>query len=127
MTSESGFTPDEEVGAGTKYFDIKKFGAQFAYTVDGDTPGELNKETFSADSAIITVHGRNIHPGTAKGIMVNSIRAIGDIIVRLPKDIAPEITEGYEPYIHPHNYRERKKNRHSRYYCAISKRQGLPS
>ena len=98
-----GFTPDEEVGAGTKYFDIKKFGAQFAYTVDGDTPGELNKETFSADSAIITVHGRNIHPGTAKGIMVNSIRALGDIIVRLPKDIAPEMTEGYEPYIHPHN------------------------
>jgi tripeptide aminopeptidase len=98
-----GFTPDEEVGAGTKYFDIKKFGAQFAYTVDGDTPGELNKETFSADSAIITVHGRNIHPGTAKGIMVNSIRAVADIIVRLPKDVAPETTEGYEPYIHPHN------------------------
>jgi tripeptide aminopeptidase len=98
-----GFTPDEEVGMGTKYFDIAKFGAQFAYTVDGDTPGELNKETFSADSAIITAHGRNIHPGTAKGIMVNSIRAIADIIVRLPKDIAPETTEGYEPYIHPHN------------------------
>ncbi len=98
-----GFTPDEEVGGGTKYFDIKKFGAQFAYTVDGDTTGELNKETFSADSAIITVHGRNIHPGTAKGIMVNSIRAMADIIVRLPGDIAPETTEGYEPYIHPHN------------------------
>jgi len=97
------FTPDEEVGAGTKYFDIKKFGAQFAYTVDGDTPGELNKETFSANMATITVHGRNIHPGTAKGIMVNSIRAIADIIVRMPKDIAPETTEGYEPYIHPHH------------------------
>ena len=97
------FTPDEEVGAGTKYFDIKKFGAAFAYTVDGDTPGELNKETFSADSAVITVHGRNIHPGTAKGIMVNSIRAIADVVVRLPKDAAPETTEGYEPYIHPHN------------------------
>ena len=97
-----GFTPDEEIGAGTKYFDIKKFGAQFAYTVDGDTPGELNKETFSADSAIITVHGRNIHPGSAKNIMVNSLRTISDIIVRLPKDMAPETTEGYEPYIHPH-------------------------
>jgi tripeptide aminopeptidase len=96
------FTPDEEVGAGTKYFDLKKFGAKFAYTVDGDTPGELNKETFSADSAIITVHGRNIHPGSAKNIMVNSIRALADIIVRMPKDIAPETTEGYEPYIHPH-------------------------
>lgn len=97
-----GFTPDEEIGSGTKYFDIKKFGAQFAYTVDGDTAGELNKETFSANSAIITVHGRNIHPGTAKGIMVNSIRTIADIIARMPKDVAPETTEGYEPYIHPH-------------------------
>jgi tripeptide aminopeptidase len=97
-----GFTPDEEVGAGTKYFDIKKFGAQFAYTVDGDTAGELNKETFSANSAVITVYGRNIHPGTAKGIMVNSIRAIADIIARMPRDMAPETTEGYEPYIHPH-------------------------
>ncbi len=97
------FTPDEEVGAGTKYFDVKKFGAQFAYTVDGDTPGELNKETFSADLATITVHGRNIHPGSAKNIMVNSLRAMADIIVRMPKDVAPESTEGYEPYIHPHH------------------------
>ncbi len=96
------FTPDEEVGTGTKYFDIPKFGAAFAYTVDGDRPGELNKETFSANQAVISVHGRNIHPGTAKGIMINSIRAMGDIIVRMPKEIAPETTEGYEPYIHPH-------------------------
>jgi len=97
-----GFTPDEEIGAGTQYFDVKKFGAQFAYTVDGDTPGELNKETFSADQAVITVYGRNIHPGSAKGIMVNSIRTIADIVARMPKDVAPETTEGYEPYIHPH-------------------------
>jgi tripeptide aminopeptidase len=96
------FTPDEEVGTGTKFFDLKKFGARFAYTVDGDTPGELNKETFSANLAIITVHGRNIHPGSAKGIMVNSLRAMADVVVRMPKDIAPETTEGYEPYIHPH-------------------------
>jgi tripeptide aminopeptidase len=96
------FTPDEEVGGGTRYFDIAKFGAGFAYTVDGDTPGELNKETFSANQAIITVHGRNIHPGSAKGIMVNSIRAMGDIIARMPKEIAPEATEGHEPFIHPH-------------------------
>jgi len=96
------FTPDEEVGAGTKFFDLKKFGAAFAYTVDGDTPGELNKETFSADLAVITVHGRNIHPGSAKNIMVNSLRAMADIVARMPKDMAPETTEGYEPYIHPH-------------------------
>jgi tripeptide aminopeptidase len=97
-----GFTPDEEVGNGTKFFDIKSFGADIAYTLDGDSPGELNKETFSANGAVITVHGRNIHPGTAKGIMVNSIRAVADIIIRMPKDMAPETTEGYEPYIHPH-------------------------
>jgi len=96
------FTPDEEVGNGTKYFDLKAYGADVAYTIDGDTPGELNKETFSADMAIITVHGRNIHPGTAKNIMVNSVRVMADIIVRMPKDMAPETTEGYEPYIHPH-------------------------
>jgi tripeptide aminopeptidase len=97
------FTPDEEVGAGTKFFSIEDFGADFAYTVDGDTPGELNKETFSANLAEITVVGRNIHPGSAKNIMVNSIRAMSDIIVRMPKEMAPETTEGYEPYIHPHS------------------------
>ena len=96
------FTPDEEVGAGTKFFNLKDFGAKFAYTVDGDTPGELNKETFSANTAIVTVHGRDIHPGSAKNIMINSIRVISDIIARLPKDMAPETTEGYEPYIHPY-------------------------
>jgi len=97
-----GFTPDEEIGAGTKFFDIKKFGAQFAYTLDGDTTGELNKETFSANSCLITVYGRDIHPGSAKDIMVNSVRVISDIIARLPKNIAPETTEGYEHYIHPY-------------------------
>jgi tripeptide aminopeptidase len=96
------FTPDEEVGAGTKFFKVEEFGAEFAYTVDGDVTGELNKETFSANTAIVTVLGRDIHPGTAKNIMVNSIRVISDIIARLPKDMAPETTEGYEPYIHPY-------------------------
>jgi len=96
------FTPDEEVGNGTKYLDLKRFNASIAYTVDGSTPGELNKETFSADTAIITIKGRNIHPGTAKGLMVNSLRILGDIIVRLPIDIAPETTDEYQPFIHPH-------------------------
>lgn len=99
-----GFTPDEEIGLGTKHFDLQGFGAYYAYTVDGELPGELNKETFSANSAIITVYGRDIHPGTAKDIMVNSIRAMAEIIVRLPKDMAPETTEGYQPYIHPHTF-----------------------
>ncbi len=97
-----GFTPDEEVGAGTKFFDVKKFGAQFAYTVDGDTPGELNKETFSANVCTVTVHGRDIHPGSAKNIMINAVRVVSEIIARLPKNISPEMTEKYEPYIHPY-------------------------
>jgi tripeptide aminopeptidase len=120
-----GFTPDEEVGAGTKYFDIKKFGADFAYTVDGDTPGELNKETFSADSAVITVHGRNIHPGSAKNIMVNSIRTMADIIIRLPKDMAPETTEGYEPYIHPHTVQGEEEKTVLRMLLRDFKTEGL--
>ncbi len=96
------FTPDEEIGQGTKYFDLEKFGAKYAYTIDGDLPGELNKETFSANTAVVKIFGRDIHPGTAKNIMVNSIRAMADIITRMPRDIAPETTEGYEPYIHPY-------------------------
>ncbi|MDA3843717.1 MAG: tripeptide aminopeptidase PepT [Candidatus Kapabacteria bacterium] len=98
-----GFTPDEEIGKGTIYFDLEKFGATAAYTVDGELPGELNKETFSANHAIITVEGRDIHPGTAKNIMINSIRVMSDIIARLPKNMAPETTEKYEPFIHPHD------------------------
>ncbi|MGB9772035.1 MAG: peptidase T [Candidatus Kapaibacteriota bacterium] len=96
------FTPDEEIGNGTKYLNLQKLNAKYAYTVDGDLPGELNKETFSADQATITIIGRDIHPGTAKGIMINSIRIAGEIIARLPKNMAPETTEGYEPYIHPY-------------------------
>jgi tripeptide aminopeptidase len=96
------FTPDEEIGNGTKFLNLEKLNAKYAYTVDGDLPGELNKETFSADQATITIIGRDIHPGTAKGIMINSIRIAGDIISRLPKNMAPETTEGYEPYIHPY-------------------------
>ncbi len=98
------FTPDEEIGKGTLHFDIKKFGADYAYTMDGELPGELNKETFSANSCIITAHGRDIHPGMAKDIMVNSIRAMADIVARTPRDMAPETTEGYEPYIHPYQF-----------------------
>jgi len=96
------FTPDEEVGAGTKFFDVEKLGAQFAYTVDGEVMGELNKETFSANTAIVNVHGRDIHPGKAKNIMVNAVRVASDIVSLLPKNMAPETTENYEPYLHPY-------------------------
>lgn len=100
-TIKIAFTPDEEVGRGVDHFDFNKFGADFAYTVDGGIPGEINMETFSADSAVITVTGKNIHPGVAKGIMVNAIRIIGEIVAKLPFEMAPETTEGYEPFIHP--------------------------
>jgi tripeptide aminopeptidase len=96
------FTPDEEVGRGTAHFDLARFGADVAYTVDGGATGELNKETFSADGATVTVHGRNIHPGEAKGVMVNALRALADVIVRLPRDLSPERTEGHQGFIHPH-------------------------
>ncbi|MPM92819.1 Peptidase T [bioreactor metagenome] len=65
-------------------------------------PGELNKETFSADAAIINITGRDIHPGMAKDIMINAVRVMGDILAKLPKNMAPETTEGYQPFIHPH-------------------------
>lgn len=96
------FTPDEEIGKGADRFDLKYFDCDYAYTVDGEMPGELNKETFSADTAIIRTTGRDIHPGSAKNIMINSMRAMAEIITKLPKNMAPETTEGYEPYIHPH-------------------------
>ncbi|MCF7790552.1 MAG: peptidase T [Victivallales bacterium] len=95
------FTPDEEIGQGTEHFDIDKFNTDFAYTVDGHMPGKINKETFSADMITIKIKGKDIHPGEAKNVMVNSIRIASDIIAELPKNVAPETTEGYEPYIHP--------------------------
>ena len=96
------FTPDEEVGRGTEQFDIEKLNADFAYTVDGNMPGELNKETFSANAAVIEVEGKGSHTGTAKGVMLNSIKVMADIIAELPLDMAPETTEGYESFIHPY-------------------------
>lgn len=104
------FTPDEEVGQGTKYINLEKLNAKYAYTVDGEFPGELNKETFSANSATIKVTGRDIHPGSAKNIMVNAVRIISDIISKMPKNMAPETTEGYEPYIHPHSLEGKVSN-----------------
>lgn len=96
------FTPDEEVGGGTKFFDLKAFGADMAYTIDGDKAGEVNKETFSADTLVLTVKGRDTHPGSAKGLMVNATRVACEIVARLPRDMAPETTAGRQPYIHPY-------------------------
>lgn len=95
------FTPDEEVGRGTEKFDVQKFGAFCAYTVDGQTRGEVEIESFSADAVTIRIHGKNIHPGYAKGKMVNSIKVGNAIIESLPKErLSPETTEGREGYVH---------------------------
>ena len=98
-----GFTPDEEVGNGTKFFDVERFGAYCAYTMDGETLGELQVETFSADAITATFHGFNTHPGFAKGKMVNAIKVAADFITRLPKDgLSPETTADYEGFVHPY-------------------------
>lgn len=97
------FTPDEEVGRGAERFDLARFGAAYAYTLDGATAGEVEGETFSADLAIVTVRGRNHHPGYAKGIMVNSVKLAARFLDLLPRDaLAPETTAGREGYVHPY-------------------------
>lgn len=96
------FTPDEEVGGGIDKFDVKGFGAQFAYTVDGGELGEISNETWNAQTATVTFKGKNTHPGTAKGIMVNSLYAIADYLSLVPKDILPETTEGRVGFVHPY-------------------------
>ncbi len=96
------FTPDEEVGRGTEKFDVKIFGAEFAYTIDGGTRGEVETETFSADAVIIKFKGINVHPGYAKNKMVNSQKVAARFIESLPKGkLSPESTEGREGYVHP--------------------------
>lgn len=94
------FTPDEEIGEGPDYFNIKRFGAKFAYTVDGGELGELEFENFNAASARILFKGRNIHPGYAKNKMVNSIAVANEFIAGLPKKEVPEHTAGYEGFFH---------------------------
>ena len=98
-----GFTPDEEVGRGTEHFDVARFGAVCAYTLDGETLGELEMESFCADAMTVTFQGFNTHPGYAKGRMVNSIKIAADFISRLPEDrLSPETTAGFEGYVHPY-------------------------
>ncbi|MDE6446239.1 MAG: peptidase T [Alistipes sp.] len=95
-----GFTPDEEVGRGVDYFDVAAFGADFAYTVDGGMEGELEYENFNAASAKIEIQGRNVHPGYAKGKMINAIEVACDLQKLLPEAEKPQYTEGYEGFYH---------------------------
>jgi tripeptide aminopeptidase len=97
------FTPDEEVGRGTQHFDVARFGAEAAYTMDGGSRGEIEVESFSADAMTVTFHGFNTHPGYAKGRMVNAIRVAASFIDRLPRaTLSPETTEGHDGFIHPY-------------------------
>jgi tripeptide aminopeptidase len=96
------FTPDEEIGRGVEKVDLKKLGADFAYTVDGETAGHLEDETFSADGAVITIEGVSTHPGFAKGKMEHAIKIAAAIVDRLPKDsCSPETTDGKQGFLHP--------------------------
>lgn len=101
-TIKIGYTPDEEIGRGADYFDVEKFGAKFAYTIDGSTRGEVETETFSADAVEINFIGINVHPGYAKDKMVNSLKVASYFIDSLPKDgLSPEKTSEREGYVHP--------------------------
>jgi len=96
------FTPDEEIGRGANKFDLEAFGAEVAYTIDGEGLGEVEDETFCADSMDFTFHGIIVHPAYAKNKMVNAVKLAADFIASLPKDAtSPETTEGREPYVHP--------------------------
>jgi tripeptide aminopeptidase len=97
------FTPDEEVGRGADHFDVLRFGAVCAYTLDGGDRGEVEAESFSADAMTITFHGFNTHPGYARGRMVNAIKVAADFISSLPGDrLSPETTDGAEGFVHPY-------------------------
>jgi tripeptide aminopeptidase len=98
-----GFTPDEEIGRGADHFDVARFGAVCAYTLDGGSRGELESESFSADLFTATFIGFNTHPGYAKGRMVNAIRVAADFIASLPRtELTPETTDGYDGFVHPY-------------------------
>lgn len=97
------FTPDEEIGRGTLHFDVARFGARCAYTLDGGGRGEVETESFSADAMTVTFHGFNTHPGYARGTMVNAIKVAADFITRLPADhLSPETTDGHDGFVHPY-------------------------
>ena len=103
-TLRIAFTPDEEIGRGVRQFDIARFGARYAYTLDGAGLGTLEAETFSADSMTVTFQGRNTHPGFATGVMVNAVKVAADFISRLPKDtLSPEKTKDKEGFVHPND------------------------
>ncbi|MBX5440585.1 MAG: peptidase T [Solirubrobacteraceae bacterium] len=104
-TLKVAFTPDEEIGEGATLFDIERFGARCAYTVDGSALGELQDETFSAAGAVVTIEGHDVHPGFATGRLVNAARLAAEVVAALPADLTPEATSGRDGFIHVYEVR----------------------
>jgi tripeptide aminopeptidase len=102
-TLRIAFTPDEEIGRGTDAFDLANFGARYAYTLDGSDLGEVEDETFSADTAVVTITGHDVHPGQAKNVMINAVRVAAAIVQALPVGFLPETTDERQPYLHPYS------------------------
>jgi tripeptide aminopeptidase len=96
-----GFTPDEEIGKGPILFDVERFGARCAYTLDGSDLGELQAESFTGSEVVVAIKGVDVHPGSAKGILVNAARLAGELLAALPAELTPEATEGREGFLHP--------------------------
>jgi tripeptide aminopeptidase len=120
-----GFTPDEEIGRGADLFDVEKFGAEWAYTIDGGPIGELEYENFNASSAEVICHGVNVHPGTAKGKMINSMNIAAQFQAMMPADETPECTEGYEGFFHLNSMKTSVAKTSLGYIIRDFDRQGL--
>lgn len=120
-----GFTPDEEIGRGADHFDVKGFGADFAYTVDGGPVGELEFENFNAAKAVVQFYGRNVHPGSAKGKMINSILLAHEFLSLLPSHETPADTEGYEGFYHLHRSQGEIENTILHFILRDFKNEGL--
>jgi len=98
------FTTDEEVGRGTEHFDVGEFGADYAYTLDGSDVGEIEDETFCGDTATVVIEGHDVHPGYAKGKLVNAVRVASAVVESIDETFLPETTEGRQPYLHPYTF-----------------------
>jgi tripeptide aminopeptidase len=120
-----GFTPDEEIGRGADLFDVEKFGAEWAYTIDGGPIGELEYENFNASSAEVICYGVNVHPGTAKGKMINSMNIAAQFQAMMPADETPECTEGYEGFFHLNSMKTSVAKTSLGYIIRDFDRQGL--
>jgi tripeptide aminopeptidase len=113
-TLRVGFTPDEEIGEGASLFDLDRFGAACAYTLDGSDLGELQDESFSALEAVLTIHGIEVHPGHAHGKLVNALRLAARVVAALPGELTPEQTAGRDGFIHPYELRATADTAHVR-------------